>query len=284
MGLDATVMCRCFQDGKTTALPFPRQWLEVDQEGYLNLKSQHDSDSNWGKQYHWQQSCCEHEGMKVASERIANWAGYRQFQSALGEVGWHLFPVLQEQLPNANGGLTPSEASAKALAELDVFVAAGEIGMKTVLVDTASGHALYEYIADYDGVFILSGKHGVHAGLSETEFFCVDAASGASLFRATHFRQFHRNGQAISGDRDGLTWQDVTTGANYESGIAICGQQIPWEDGQWQTPDGRCRFEYPAEFHVEQRPQLATDFGDIVAALRTVFEASVKTGNPVRWS
>jgi hypothetical protein len=283
MGLDATVMCNCFRDGKTTPPPFPREWLEVDDEAYINLKKEHDSDDNWAKQYEWEQSCCEHEGMDFACERISNWTGYRQFQEALGEVGWQHFPVLKEQLPNANGGLTPSTASAKALEELNFFAAAGEIGVKTVLVDTASGEGLYEYVAAYGGVFILSGSRGVNAGLSEFEFFAVDATSGEDLFRATRFRQFKKSGEKVSGDCDGLVWENLDTGDVYESGIAISGKQIPWEDGSWQKPDGKCRFEYPSEFHVEQRPRLVADFDYIVKALRTVFDASVQTGNPVRW-
>lgn len=113
MGLDATVMCNCFRDGKTTLPPFPRDWFETDEEGYINLKREHNSDENWVEQYAWEQSCCEHEGMDFACERIPNWTGYRQFQAALGEIGWQKFPVLKQQLPNANGGLTSSADSAK---------------------------------------------------------------------------------------------------------------------------------------------------------------------------
>lgn len=284
MGLDATVMCNCFRDGKTTPPPFPREWLEVDSEGYINLKKEHDSDINWAKHYEWEQSCCEHEGMDYACEWISNWTGYRQFQAALGEVGWQHFPVLKEQLPNANGGLTPSIASARALEELDYFAAVGEIGVKTVLVDTASGEALYEYVAAYDGVFILSGSRGVNVGVNEFAFFAADATSGECLFRATRFRQFKKSGEAISDDGEGLVWENLDTGDVYESGIAISGKQIPWEDGSWQKPGGKCRFEYPAKFHVEQRPRLVADFDRTVNALRTVFDASVQTGNPVRWS
>ncbi len=132
-------------------------------------------------------------------------------------------------------------------------------------------------------MFILSGNRGVNAGLNEFEFFAVDRTSGEYQFRATHFRQFNKRGTEFSGHADGLTWENLDTGDIYESGIAISGKQIPWEDGNWQKPDGKCRFEYPSEFHVEQRPRLVTDFDYIVKALRTVFAASVQTDNPVRW-
>lgn len=283
MGLDATVMCNCFRDGRTTPPPFPRDWLEVDDEGYLNLTKEHDSDDNWRKSYEWEQSCCEHEGMKFALEHISNWTGYRQFQEALGEVGWQHFPVLKEQLPNANGGLTPSTASSLALLELEIFTAVNQIGIKTVLVDTSSGEGLHEYIAAYDGVFIFDGKRGINVGLTEFEFFAIDSTSGGDLFRAKRFRQSNKNGEKLSGNGEGLVWEDLDTRQIYESGIAISGKQIPWEDGSWQKPNGQCRFEYPSEFHVEHRPRLVADFEYIVQALRTVFDASVKTGNPVRW-
>ena len=283
MGLDASVMCNCFRDGSTTPPPFPREWLEVDGEGYISLTKKHDSDENWVKNYEWEQSCCEHEGMNFASEHISNWTGYRQFQEALGEVGWQHFPVLKEQLPNANGGLTPSSASTKALLELEIFTAASEIGIKTVLVDAASGDGLHEYVAAYDGVFIFAGSRGINVGLREFEFFAVETTSGEDVFRATRFRQFNKSGEKVTGDSDGLVWEDLETGNVYESGIAISGKQIPWEDGSWQKLNGQCRFEYPAEFHVERRPRLVSDFDYIVKALRAVFDASLKTGNPVRW-
>lgn len=283
MGLDASVMCHCFRDGKTTDPPVPREWLEVDEEGYLNLKEPHDTAKYWSSVYQWEQSCCEHEGMCFASEHISNWTGYRLFQEALGEVGWEHFPVLREQLPNANGGLTPSTASAKALAELDIFSAAGDIGTKTVLVDSESGEGIRQYVAAYEGVFILAGSRGIDVGLSEFEFFAVDTTSGKDLFRAIRFRQFTKSGANVSEDREGVVWEDLDTGHVYESGIAISGKQIPWEDGSWQKPNGGCRFAYPSEFHVEQQTRNVADFDYAVMALRTVFSASVATGNPVRW-
>ena len=283
MGLDATVMCNCFRDRKTSPPPFPREWLEVDDEGYINLKKEHDSKDNWGRQYEWEQSCCDHEGMKFESQHISNWTCYRQFQEALAQVGWNNFPVLKEQLPNANGGLTPSLESTKALEELNLFAAAGEIELKTVLVNSVTGEGLYEYVASYGGIFIYAGDRGVNVGLNTNEFFAIDRNSGEVLFHATHFRQSLRSGNQVSGDSEDIVWECLDTGQLYGAGIAISGKQIPWEDGSWQKPNGQCRFEYPSEFHVEQRPQLSTDFDYIVKALQAVFEASSKTGNPVRW-
>jgi hypothetical protein len=283
MGLDATVMCNCFREGKTSPPPFPREWLEVDYEGYLNLKSEHDCESNWNRHYEWEQSCCEHNGMDFVARRISNWTGYRQFQGALGEIGWQKFPVLKAQLPNGNGGLTAAAASAEAIVELAIFTASGQIGVKTVLVDTSSGEGLYEHVAAYGGVFILSGSRGINVGLSESDFFAVDANSGEFRFRTTRFRQFNKSGRRVMGQNDDIVWEDLNSGMVYESGIPISGKQIPWGDGRWENSLGQARFEYPAEFHVEQRPRLVDDFAFIVESLKVVFDASVQTGNPVRW-
>jgi hypothetical protein len=167
---------------------------------------------------------------------------------------------------------------------LDVFTSAGEIDTKTVLVDTASGEGLYQHIAAYSGVFIFSTTRGINVGLSEFEFFAVDNTSGEDVFRATRFRQFKRSGEEAAGTGGDILWEDLDMGIVYESGVAISGKQIPWKDGRRQISDGRCRFEYPSEFHVEQRPRTVIEFDDIVRALRALFDASVKTDNPVRWS
>ena len=128
MGLDASVMCPCFARGLTTEPPVPRDWLEVDEEGYLNVKPECEDGKAWAKVYGWKQTCCEHPEMCYAWEPIANWGGYRLFQEALGRVGWERFPVLRAELPNTNDGKTEADRSALALAELGAFRAAGAIG------------------------------------------------------------------------------------------------------------------------------------------------------------
>src|SRR4051794_28231436 len=106
MGLDASVMCNCFRLGLTTEPPVARDWLQIDEEGYLGLKPENDSDEAYYRFHGWEQTCCEHPGMRFARESIANWAGFRLFQQALDHVGWDRFPVLRQELPEANGGKT----------------------------------------------------------------------------------------------------------------------------------------------------------------------------------
>ncbi|QDT52236.1 hypothetical protein Pan44_02450 [Caulifigura coniformis] len=191
--------------------------------------------------------------------------------------------MLKQELPNLNGGLTPAEASVRALRELAAFDSTALSGFRAVLVETATGLELYEHIPVYEGVFVWSGRRGMRVGISERDFFAIDATSGRDLFRTPRFRQFRQNGEPIEGEDDDVMWEDLETGGVYASGIAISGRQIPWDDGSWETADGRCRFVYPSEMHVEQRPRRTDDSSPVVQALRAVFEASVASGNPVRW-
>src|SRR5260370_16920346 len=139
MGLDATVSCNCFKQGRTTPPPIPQDWLYLDDEGYWSCRPGHEAEHSWPELYRWKQKCCEHEGMNYASERISNWAGYRLFQEALEKVGWENFPTLQRELPNANGGRMFPESAKQALLELDRFRQFREIVMNALLIDTRTG-------------------------------------------------------------------------------------------------------------------------------------------------
>lgn len=283
MGLDAVVMCTCYRDGKAAPPPFPAEWVELDDEGGVRLKKDHDSDDTWIAKYGWEQSCCEHAGMCVVSTHIATWSGYHLFRDALARIGWRHFPVLKEQLPESNGGLTPPAASAEALLELDVFSSCGEIGRKTVLVATSSGEILYERVPAHGGVFIQCGRRGIDVGLTESDFVAMDSRTGHVLFRATRIRQFDASGTRVPGAGDGTVWQDLDTGRTFASGIAMPGTRMPCEDDTGEHPEGTCRDDDPAEFHVERRASTAAEHDAIVERLRTVFAAAVAVGNPVVW-
>ena len=283
MGLDASVMCNCLRDGRTTKPPFPVEWLEIDGEGLLTLVSEHDTDDRWHKLYNWQKSCCEHERMNHVSTAIANWSGYRVFQQALGDLGWDKFPVLHAELPSLNGGLTSAEKSKVALTELDTFAGSVVIGEKTVLVNSCTNEEIQERVAAYEGVFILSGSAGVDVGLDVSEVVATDRATGVDFFRARRMRQFKSDDTPIADDDDEIIWENLDTGERYKARLAIPGKLIPWDDGEYQNSDGRVRQEYPSKLHVEVRPMRAEQFLNITRRLQSVFSASAETGTPVRW-
>jgi len=285
VGLDATVMCRCFEAGLTTEPPFPREWLHVDSENYLSLRPEHDTQDQWARLYEWAQTCCEHEGMNLASEHISNLAGFELFREALEKLGWEHFPVLARELSNEHGSSTPSDAASLALLELDTFCGQATVGRNAVLVDTKTGYVIFEHIAAYDGVFLLGGRSGVDAGIGAAEFFIRNRETRADLFRATRVKQALldpvNEGQAYEGRTQ---FRDLDTGNTYQASVAVSGREIPWPDGRLLNNEGRARTEYPQEFHVEVRDVSPDEFAYIVEPLSKVFRASVATGNPVRWS
>ena len=92
MGLDATVSCTCYKQGRIIS-PFPEHTI-VNAEGQLELdlpmrghEDEHDIFEEW-----LNNNPCEHDRMEFCQVRISNWGGYRSFQAALEEAGWDHFP------------------------------------------------------------------------------------------------------------------------------------------------------------------------------------------------
>jgi hypothetical protein len=284
MGLDATVMCKCYIEGRTTEPPVARDWLYFDNEGYLSLRPEHEDDETGMKIWTWEQDCCEHSGMDYASERIANWAGYRLFQQALETVGWQHFPVLHAGLQNINGGLMAPDACAQALQELEFFRTLDTVSKNAFLINTSNGDTIHEHVACYEGVFILSGTSGLDIGIGQMEFFIRDR-EGDVLFRAMRIRQtLLEPGKRDRKDGPGrVEFMDLDTSEKFVCETAVRGNAIPWPGGRMQDDEGRWRSEYPSEFHVEIRNVNPSDFDYILEPLIKVFQASVEIGNPVRW-
>ena len=105
------------------------------------------------------------------------------------------------------------------------------------------------------------------------------------MFRAARVKQTLIHGSPDVGGYDGpVEYRDLDDGAAFGCTVAVSGDTIPWPDGKMQDGKGRMRFEYPEEFHVEFHEVLPSHFDYTLAAMTRLFEASVKTGNPVRWS
>lgn len=287
MGLDAWVRCRCWEEGKVKPSPFPEHTrLNLEEEAYFELdfpyKSNKDKYALFDK---WTQECCEHGDLHYARERISNWGGYRLFQEALGQAGWEHFPVLKAELPEHNGGSTAPEAAALALQELDYFEGDARLGSVAVLVDTDSGFVIFEYIRGYDGVFIMSGRSGLEAGVDPQGFFLREGnPPSRELFRARRFEQRLLGARPLVGYDGDVEYIDTEGGQRFVGRLTVTGQEIAWPDGRMEDDRGRSRFEYPVRLHVEERQRSAADFAYIVEPLRAVFQAAVTVGNPVYWT
>ncbi len=270
MGLDAWVRCRCWEEGKCNSVPDGVEPIRVDEEGYLSLDLPYEGNEPLHESFaQWLAQCCEHEEVEFACERISNWTGYRLFQQRLEEIGRQYFPTLFEELPEANGGVTSAESSKRILAELERFRELAAGGERVVLLDTDTKGVVFEYVAAYKGVFMMSGKGGIQAGVDDGGFFVASRETGVILFRSSDFVQ------EMEGDNGILT--DRASGINFTTCQPISVYELSPDNDGTNSP------RHPKHLVVEHRVTESGDFEYILGPLTTVFEASVATGNPVIW-
>lgn len=137
MGLDATVRCRCFEEGRLKPGPIPAEDLYIDKDGYLSSRTldaareKYDYrrfDARYGELRdafdEWLCDCCEHEDGDYFAEWVSNWAGVAHFCALVEEAGGEAeFPLLSSLIPKANGGVYPAEKARDTLDELQRFIA-----------------------------------------------------------------------------------------------------------------------------------------------------------------
>lgn len=258
MGLDAFVRCRCYQDGLVSPPADLADHVDSDEEFFcLDLpfdgyEEEHERFDDWVA------SGCEHPDMEYASEYLSNWGGYRLFQNALERAGWHHFPILQEYLPESNGGMLPADLATAALEELLVFQALPRLGEDFRLVESASGKVLTKGVDVYDGIFIWAEER--EYGIDRKTFFVRDRESKKVLFKSRDFTQKVVNGRAL--------YRCCETGKSYADGI----------------PLGLAEGDhYPGGFHLEPFQHRPEDFHYVVEPLERILTASVEVDNPVCW-
>ena len=236
MGLDATVMCGCWAEGKIPPPPFAAH-LVMDEE-HLTLAPPHDTDRRLLAALDaWIATGCPHPEMNAAAEHIGGWPAYRSFQQALDA---ERFPTLRRELPNSNGGTTAPEAARRILDELSDFATLGPLGERFVLVDAATGEEIAQAVDAYGGIFSMNGVDGMEEGIDADGFF-VRPMGGGERFRSTDFTQDLLDPEPIRRYRPRrVRFTDLPTGRTLECGSPVAGPPIPWPDGRWQNGEGRC--------------------------------------------
>ena len=136
MGLDAFVRCRCFEEGKLKPGPMPLEDLYIDDEDHICSKfldqklEELGSDLFWERYgdlesdfLDWIDNACEHEYGEICSERVGNFCGLLSIDAVLSsDEGESKYPLLNNMLPDGNGGLYPVEKAQPTLDELDRFI------------------------------------------------------------------------------------------------------------------------------------------------------------------
>jgi hypothetical protein len=276
MGLDASVMCNCYREGKTTPFPF-HEYFMLDEEGFPTLNLRYEgNEEKFDIFEEWMTACCEHPHMDFAAVFVTNWKGYQSFLQALEQIGWDQFPTLHTELPNGNQGLTRADAAAEALKELERFVVDGSGLTKTFLVDSETDEALASSTMAYGGMFGWNGRTGMSLGFDEAGFYISDVWEfNRELFRARRFEQRVIEAESLDKPQQ-FEFVDLDTGQRF-----LCSTPLKLFV---KDISGQLKQTYPRLVHVEQRGVKVDYFTYIVEPLQYIFRAAVETGNPVRWS
>ena len=171
MGLDAYVLCNCYEEGKISKPPVDESLIVFNDNDYeLNL--QYNSNEDKFSQFDiWRQSACSHKDFKYAEERISNWSGCELFLNSLRGIGADYFLTLLNEWPKANDGSMSPESAEKALRELDVFSSMIERLNGVYLIDYESNDIIFETTEHHKAIFALSGKDNSTYGISAEGFF-----------------------------------------------------------------------------------------------------------------
>ncbi len=266
MGLDAYVPCRCLADGLIGEPPVDWALLEID-EGLLRVRDDTDGPDVDREAYNelrkldgilekWKRSCCPHPGLKLYSDRVGNWSGVRTFQFYVQCFDHGELSLLNDLIPNANGGSVEPHQSAQALGMLDQLLRAAVGQVAWFMSDSRTGDDVYPYHPTYGGILALS--QDVRSGFDPEGVFVREG--DVEVFRAMRVEQ---RIVGHSGKRPIVRFTADNGEVYTSTGIGF-GRN---EEHDWQ---------------VVSRPLTAEDI-PCVDVLRRLFQASVETGNPVYW-
>ena len=281
MGLDASVRCRCFEEHKLTPGPVPYEDLYVDEEGYLSSRRLDEGrrryrsdrrrfDARYGlleiEFEAWVDHCCEHEYGDWCNEWVSNWAGAREFEDLVEAAGGEgEFPLLSHLIPSGNGGTHPAELAGATLAELDRFVARLADLDEYVLLAEDSGDVVWSVT---DG-----GSHAWMYSRDQRIFMTggrvVFEGPGDNRVETTCFRQ------EPTGDPDDHGAQRMRIVCLDQDAVTTSFDSI----GPFGAP------KVARDFQVAKQtvPFLCEGRYPVAERIRSLLEASVETGNPIRW-
>lgn len=303
MGLDAHVACNCYRDGLASEPPVPRAQITIDEYGdVLPVDDFH----NWPAFDDWLETACPHERMQAAGEWIGNMSGVSWLRSMAEALPRARFARLAEILSHLSGMMDshlPVADAQRALPELDALLEQDLVGSTRIVCgdETVINNDVDRGHIDYHEFKVLSPYSGypspwpdlVELGLHGYEFVVRARGKGRrELLRARLLRQeWDQSGADYDADSRG-TPASLVTFTNIENGDSIrvrsfglAGKiRLPDE----MTPnrnvdsDGSLRH-YPTTLFVSERKRMIAEYWWTLSKLRSLFAASIATGNPVVW-
>jgi len=272
MGITAKVTSNCYRDGKATPCPFPDEFVIDEVRGPMLTVKYLGNEQKYKRFWDWLKECCEYPDMLRANEFVASWRDFYTFMDALKAVGVDHFPTLIEHLPDGDErGITPADASAQALEEIAYFKSLSAVDQSAVLVDTERGQDVSKGSNVLGGALTMDRVSGFDLGFDDDGFFVRDRWElNRELFRAMRVRQ-----TVINPEEYMVEYHDLDSDKTFRCSAPF-GQMIHGDDGLPRA--------YLQQFHIEIREVPPTRYAYILDPLTRVFEASVETGNAVRWS
>ena len=272
MGIIAKVTSNCYRDGKAKPCPFPDEFVVDEVRGPMLTMKYIGNEQKYKQFWEWLKTCCDYPDMLQANEFIASWRDYYTFRDALEAVGKEHFPTLLSQLPDGDErGITTADLSAKALEEIAYFQSLEHVDESAVLVDKERGEDVSKGSNVLGGTLTMDRVSGFDLGFDDQGFFVRDRWElNRELFRAMRVRQTVLNPEDLH-----VEYHDLDSDKTFQC-HAPFGQLITGEDGLPRA--------YLQDFYVELRAVPPSRYAYILTPLIRAFEASVETGNAVRWS
>ncbi len=279
MGLDATVRCNCFEEGKLKPGPVPYEDLYIDAEGYLASRKLDEASRKYDHRRFqarygaleeafekWSRNCCEHSYGEYCDEWVSNWTGVREFCDLVEEVGGEKeFPLLSKLLPRANGGTYPAEKAQATLEELDRFINKVTTVDEWVLCAADSDEEIWSstkggsstwMIGPFDRAGMIGGKvFFAHAGLPPVE--------------TTYFRQVPIGDPDNNGNQR-MKIMCLDTGEESQIFDSLGPEDEPKIEREFYVTGKRAPFLFEGKYGTAER-------------IKILLKASLKTGNPIRW-
>lgn len=279
MGLDATVRCRCFEEGKLKPGPVPMSDVYVDEEGYLSSRkldaaskrlTYRQFDARYGdlqrEFMHWVDSCCEHEGGEYCSEWVSNWAGCAEFKSLVEDAGGEAeFPLLSKLPPEANGGTYPAEMAAATLEELDRFIEKVIDVDEWVLCDSETDAEIWTSTEKGSFPWMMGPFDEVRMTGGKVRFSYV----GHLPVETTHFKQVPL-GEPDKRGHQKMEIVCLDTGATTVTFDSVGPVGAPKIEGEFYVTSKKAPFLYKGKYGTAER-------------IRNLLVASLEKGNPIRW-
>lgn len=284
MGLEASVMCTCYADGKTRPFPLAGRFF-INPNGFPDVEMPSLGEDERRIFYQWLRTACEHPGMIQSAVYIASWPDYAALLLALEAVGWDNFPNLDAQLPNQEPSLTPAAFVPAMRAELARVRALSTMGEKIFVIDAETGDRLYAHVPEHGNTFIWDGENGLNIGVDHDGIFITDGWDGDKVvFRARQLQQELLEPELTEQRLPGrVRYTDVETGRTFECKTPIPGGEIPWPDGRMRDDEERFRLSYPRQIAMQSQALTPDYFAPLLEQIDTILQASEATGNPVRW-